>query len=216
MNKDIRLIIQYIRPIYRKLGFATTFPLIDPKQDGMIIPEFGCQDPNAHAAAACLDHAGEDVCLPLSAAGLELLEQLQHLVNREGRMGRVVVDPLEIGVGFVFHFASHSALRVGEQRGNIPAPHLLNGVVGRYDGGGRGRRWARWRWAGRQRRGHAQSWEGRLCPTQRAGRGVGRHTEHSGRTKTEIIIYTVYTGTILISADREMILFFVSTNQYIL
>ena len=66
-------------------------------------------------ACAYLNHAVEDIGLALSPAGLELLEELEHLVNGEGLVGRVVVDPLEVGVGLVLHLARERALRVRKQ-----------------------------------------------------------------------------------------------------
>ena len=47
-----------------------------------------------------------------------------YLVNSEGGMGRLVVDPLEIRVGLILHLLRDALVPVGEQGRNVAGSNL--------------------------------------------------------------------------------------------
>ena len=55
----------------------------------------------------------------LHAAVLEAFQHVQHLLYGEGRVRRVVVDPLEVAVGFLLHLLRESGGRLIRERSHV-------------------------------------------------------------------------------------------------
>ena len=50
--------------------------------------------------------------------------RMTNLVYSEGGVGRLVVDPLEVGVGFILHLLGDALVTVGEQGRDVAGPNL--------------------------------------------------------------------------------------------
>ena len=103
-----------------------------------------------------LDHAGEHLALALHRRVLELFEQLEHLVDGEGRVRRLVVDLLEVPVRLVLHLPRDRTGHLREDLGDVALPDLLDPGLdsgAAPAGGGRRCRHSRGRRHGRLRGG---------------------------------------------------------------